>query len=61
VKEYPDAGHSFLNRHDPADVSRTATVYMTLFSVVGRNGYQEAPAQDARRRILAFFNDHLRD
>jgi len=24
------------------------------------SGYQEASAQDARRRILAFFNAHLR-
>jgi carboxymethylenebutenolidase len=55
VKEYPDAGHSFLNDHDPADVPK-------LFAVMGRligGGYHEPSAQDARRRILAFFAAHL--
>jgi carboxymethylenebutenolidase len=56
VKEYPGAGHSFLNDHDPADVPK-------LFAVMGRfvgGGFHEPSAQDARRRILAFFADHLK-
>ena len=52
VKEYPDAGHSFLNRHDS-----------TLFAVMGKligGGYHEPSAEDARKRIVAFFDDHLK-
>jgi carboxymethylenebutenolidase len=51
VKEYADAGHSFLNDH-----------HGPLFAVSGRlmgGGYHEPSALDARRRILAFFGDHL--
>jgi len=55
VKEYPDAGHSFLNKHDPADVS---SVMVVMFRLLG-GGYQEAAADDARRRILSFFGEHL--
>jgi carboxymethylenebutenolidase len=56
VKEYPDAGHSFLNDHDPADASRL----MIALSRLSRSAYHEASAQDARRRIVAFFDEHLR-
>jgi len=50
VKQYPDAGHAFLNDHrDP--ISR-------LMRVVNI-GYHEPSAKDARRRIVAFFGDHL--
>jgi carboxymethylenebutenolidase len=59
VKEYPQAGHEFLNDHDGAGDKAPA-----LFAVLGRlmpgSGYNEAAAQDARRRILAFFSTHLR-
>lgn len=51
VKEYPDAGHSFLNDHGSV-----------LFAVSGflmGGGYEEAAAEDARRRISAFFRTHL--
>ena len=51
VKEYPDAGHSFLNNHQSA-------LFKTL-KVVGI-GYHDPSAKDARRRIIAFFNKHLR-
>jgi carboxymethylenebutenolidase len=56
VKEYPEAGHSFLNDHDPAEVP-------VVFSVTGRfigGGYHGPSAQDARRRIVDFFDSHLR-
>jgi carboxymethylenebutenolidase len=59
VKEYPDAGHSFLNDHDPADLSRAARLYLTVFARVGGGGYHAPSAQDARRRIVAFFAEHL--
>jgi len=59
VKEYPEAGHEFLNDHEGAGDKAPA-----LFAVLGRLssgvGYHEASAQDARRRILAFFDAHLR-
>jgi carboxymethylenebutenolidase len=51
VKVYPGAGHAFLNDHrDP--LSR-------VMRVVGI-GYHEPSARDARRRIVAFFDTHLR-
>jgi len=51
VKEYPDAGHSFLNQH-----------HSVLFAVMGKlmgGGYHEASAADARRRIISFFEEYL--
>ena len=52
IKEYPDAGHSFLNQHDSA-----------LFTLMGKaigGGYDAAAAADARRRIVTFFDHHLK-
>lgn len=57
VHEYPDAGHSFLNDHVPEEEPLWA-------SVSGRfahSEYHEPSAVDARRRIIAFFDHHLRD
>ena len=58
VKEYPEAGHAFLNDHDGAH-----DTIPVLFAVMGKltpgAGYHEPSAQDARRRILSFFNTHL--
>jgi carboxymethylenebutenolidase len=51
VKEYPDAGHSFLNDHQDR--------LFKMLNVVGI-GYHEPSTQDARRRICSSFNDHLR-
>jgi len=51
VKEYPHAGHSFMNRHNSGP-----------FAVVERVaglGYHQASAEDAWRRILAFFHARL--
>jgi carboxymethylenebutenolidase len=56
VKCYPDAGHGFLNDHDPAELPR-------VFAVLGKlahTEYHEPSAVDARRRIVAFFDRHLR-
>ena len=52
VQEYPDAGHSFLNRHDLGPAG-------ALLRVAGI-GYHEPSAEDAWRRILRFFEAHLR-
>ena len=51
VKEYPDAGHSFLNDH--------RDLLFRMMSVAGI-GYHEPSAQDARRRIVSFFDTHLK-
>ncbi len=51
VKEYPDAGHSFLNDHQD--------VLFRMMKIVGI-GYHEPSAQDARRRIASFFITHLK-
>jgi carboxymethylenebutenolidase len=56
VKEYPEAGHGFLNDHDPADAP---TLFVLLGKIAG-GGYQERAAEDARRRIISFFNTHLK-
>lgn len=56
VEEYPDAGHSFMNDHDPAD----ANPLVTVLGWVSRSGYHEPSALDARRRVIAFFDRHLR-
>jgi carboxymethylenebutenolidase len=51
VKEYPDAGHSFLNRHNLGPAG-------PLLRVI-RVGYDGASAEDAWGRILRFFAAHL--
>jgi len=56
IKVYPDAGHAFLNEHDPAEVPRWALVAGKLST----SGYHEPSAGDARRRILAFFEVHMK-
>jgi len=51
VKEYAEAGHSFLNDHQGA-----------LFAVFGTlmgGGYHDPSAVDARERIVTFFDTHL--
>lgn len=52
VKEYADAGHSFLNEHG----TRTFAVVGALIG----GGFHDASARDARRRIVAFFDKHLK-
>jgi len=57
VKEYPDAGHSFLNDHE-ADRANVPLLFVALGAII-RARYHEPSAQDARRRIVTFFNTHL--
>lgn len=52
VKEYPGAGHSFLNRE--------TGVVPTVMRVAGVGGYHEPSATDAWTRILAYFDTYLR-
>jgi carboxymethylenebutenolidase len=50
VKEYPDAGHSFMNNKE-----------QFLFKLLRFSGiaYNEPATLDAQRRIAAFFHTHL--
>jgi carboxymethylenebutenolidase len=50
VKEYPGAGHSFMNDHGGV---------FALLKVMGM-GYDADASEDAWGRILAFFGRHLR-
>ena len=51
VKEYPDAGHSFLNRHNLGPFG--------FVEKVGGFSYHGPSAEDAWTRILRFFDEHL--
>jgi carboxymethylenebutenolidase len=53
VEEYPQARHGFINR-------LTAASPLTPLLRVAGVGYDHAAAADAKRRILAFFDTHLR-
>ena len=59
VKEYPDAGHAFLNDHDSAG-DRAPVIFVVMGKFAGTSGYHEPSAQDARRRIVSFFDAHLK-
>ena len=50
VKEYPDAGHAFMNKH--------GTFLLKLLRFKGV-GYNDEANQDSRRRITRFFRTHL--
>lgn len=56
VKEYPEAGHSFLNNHDD---DKVPAFFRITAPLMGTDRH-EPSAQDARRRIVAFFDAHLR-
>lgn len=51
VKEYPGAGHGFMERHNIGPL-------VNVLRVAGM-GYHHPSAEDAWRRILAFFGEHL--
>jgi carboxymethylenebutenolidase len=53
IKEYPEARHGFLNR------LVAASPLVPVMKVAGI-GYNHDAAADAKRRILAFFDTHLR-
>jgi len=60
IKEYPNAGHMFLNDHDPADFSKPTLALMQIFARLSGSAYHEPSARDARQRILAFFARYLK-
>jgi len=57
VKEYPEAGHGFLNDHRD---ERIPPLFALMARFIGGSDFDEASAADARRRIEAFFDRHLR-
>jgi carboxymethylenebutenolidase len=57
VKTYPEAGHGFMNDHAPSEVS---LLVKWLSNLNGGDEYHDPSAQDARRRIAAFFDQHLK-
>jgi carboxymethylenebutenolidase len=72
VKEYPGAGHSFLNDHPgalatlrgaagrDAALPRFFGVVTAITGPVMGMGYHQPSAVDARRRIVEFFDQHLK-
>jgi carboxymethylenebutenolidase len=72
VKEYPGVGHSFINHHPSAletlrgaagpdaAMPRFFAVFNAIAGPIMGVGYSERQASDARRRIIAFFDRHLK-
>jgi carboxymethylenebutenolidase len=58
VKEYPGAGHAFLNDHEGAH-DHIPPVFVVMGKLMGA-GYHEPSAEDARRRIVGFFDSYLK-
>ena len=54
IKEYPTAGHSFMNRINAGPVLGPVTKFV-------RVNYDHPATEDAWRRILEFFDTHIRD
>ncbi|HXX89402.1 MAG TPA: dienelactone hydrolase family protein [Acidimicrobiales bacterium] len=58
VKEYPGVGHSFLNDHGGAG-DKIPVMFRISSALIG-SGYDEPATVDARARIVAFFDQHLK-
>ncbi|HEX6207037.1 MAG TPA: dienelactone hydrolase family protein [Actinomycetota bacterium] len=56
IKVYPEAGHAFLN--DPA--RGEMPLWAKVAGSFANAGYHEPSAADARRRIVSFFDAHLK-
>ena len=48
IKVYPDAGHGFLNDHDPAELP----LWVKAIAKLAAASYHQPSARDARRRIM---------
>jgi len=59
VKEYAHAGHAFLN--DPVGAGDPRPGLFAVMGPLMHTGYRPDAAADARARILAFFERHLRE
>jgi len=53
VKTYPDAGHSFMSRHEPG--------FLTTLGAYGplKAGFDPGAEEDSWRRIALFYREHL--
>jgi carboxymethylenebutenolidase len=51
------ARHDFLNDHARDHVPE---LFVVMGKLTGAGGYDEASAEDARQRIVTFFNAHLK-
>ena len=56
IKTYPDAGHGFLNDHAPGETP----IWAAVAGRFANTAYHEPSANDARDRIIAFFDRYLR-
>jgi carboxymethylenebutenolidase len=56
LKLYPEAGHGFLNDHDPAELP----LWVRALARLTAAEHHGPSARDARRRIVAFFDAHLK-
>lgn len=59
VKEYPEAGHGFMNDHEGVG-DRSPLLLAVMAKLIPGPGYCAASAEDARRRIVGFFDQHLK-
>ncbi|MCU0501566.1 MAG: dienelactone hydrolase family protein [Anaerolineae bacterium] len=57
VEEYPEADHAFMNDHSADKIPFLIQVVSFLF---GGGEFNPSAAQDSRRRIIAFFDRHLK-
>lgn len=55
IEVYPEAGHGFINNHDPAE----STPLLLILNKVSGTRYHEPSAADAHQRIAAFFSRYL--
>jgi carboxymethylenebutenolidase len=56
VKIYPGVGHGFMDNHAPED----QTLFLRFLARISGTQYDREATLDARRRIAAFFREHLR-
>ena len=56
VKIYPGVGHGFMDDHARED----QTLFLRFLARISGTRYDDAATVDARRRIVTFFNEHLR-
>jgi carboxymethylenebutenolidase len=60
IKEYPDAGHSFLNDLSLPSPVKTPAMLVVIGKFNGLSGLHEPSAADARRRIVSCFDRHMK-
>ena len=57
IRVYPRVGHGFMNDHG----SGRSHAFLTVIARVSGTAYDEAATMDARRRIVTFFDRHLKE